>query len=174
MAAKVRNLLDRDGRYFARKVIPKKLRPFFGGKTELREALGPDRRTAISRLHAILATWELDLAEARRRLHGDIIENAAGNRPNAPLSEREMAVAHYFTELDLDLEERRYPDRGIISDMSWTRKARRKVLIDTAAGISTNEEMDAAIGWAIDAFRDRGNHNLVRGSEEWRALAIRG
>ncbi|MAZ18060.1 MAG: integrase [Ahrensia sp.] len=172
MAAKIRNLLCRDGRYFARKVIPKKLRPFFDGKTELREALGPDRRTAISRLHAILATWELDLAEARRRLHGDVIENAAGNRPNAPLSERQMAVAHYFTELDLDLAERRYPDRGIISDMSWTRKARRKVLIDTAAGISTNEEMDAAIGWAIDAFRDRRNHNLVRGSEEWRALAM--
>jgi hypothetical protein len=41
MAGKVRNLLNRDGRYFARLVIPKELRPFMNGKTELRTPLGP-------------------------------------------------------------------------------------------------------------------------------------
>lgn len=172
MAGKIRNLLFRDGRYYARKVIPKELRSFFDGKTELREPLGPDRRTAISRLHAILVSWNLDLAEARRRLHGDTIEKAAGNRPNAPMSESDMAIAHYFTELDIDKAERRFPDRDFITDMSWTRKTHRKALIDTAAGISKNEEMDAAIGWAIDSFRERGNHNLKYGTEEWRALAM--
>ncbi len=35
-------MLNHDGRYFARLVIPKGLRPFMGGKSELRTALGAD------------------------------------------------------------------------------------------------------------------------------------
>ncbi len=45
MAGKVKNLLNRDVRYFSRLVIPKDLRPFLENKVELREALGADRRT---------------------------------------------------------------------------------------------------------------------------------
>jgi hypothetical protein len=47
MAGKLRYFLERDGRYFARLVIPKKLRQYFENKTELREALGGDRRAAL-------------------------------------------------------------------------------------------------------------------------------
>ena len=50
MAGKVRHLLNRDGRYFARLVIPKELRPYLDGKTELRTPLGPDYRTALKKL----------------------------------------------------------------------------------------------------------------------------
>ena len=50
MSSKHRYLLNRDGRYFARIVIPKPLRPFLENKSELRELLGPDRRTVIARL----------------------------------------------------------------------------------------------------------------------------
>ncbi|TPJ72443.1 hypothetical protein FJ419_28000 [Mesorhizobium sp. B2-6-2] len=50
MAGRVRNLLNRNGRYFARLVIPKELRPYMDGRTELRTALGPDYRTALKAL----------------------------------------------------------------------------------------------------------------------------
>jgi hypothetical protein len=36
VAGKTTHLLNRNGRYFARLVVPKELRPFIGGKTELR------------------------------------------------------------------------------------------------------------------------------------------
>lgn len=39
MAGRVRDLLNRDGRYFARLVIPRDLRPFVDRKTELRRRL---------------------------------------------------------------------------------------------------------------------------------------
>ncbi|WP_420712663.1 DUF6538 domain-containing protein [Ancylobacter sp. SL191] len=50
IAAKVRHLLNRKGRFFARLVVPKDLRPFMDGKSELRSSLGPDRRTALKKL----------------------------------------------------------------------------------------------------------------------------
>ena len=50
MAGRVRNPLNRDGRYLARLVMPKELRPFMAGKTELRAgfrvaAVAEDART---------------------------------------------------------------------------------------------------------------------------------
>ncbi|MCD2185237.1 hypothetical protein [Rhizobium sp. GN54] len=39
VAGKVKNLLNRDGRYFSRLVIPKELCLFLDNKTELREPL---------------------------------------------------------------------------------------------------------------------------------------
>lgn len=39
MARQPKYTLNRDGRYFARHVIPKELRPFLDNRTELREAL---------------------------------------------------------------------------------------------------------------------------------------
>ncbi|WP_408962366.1 DUF6538 domain-containing protein [Neorhizobium sp. BETTINA12A] len=67
MARQPRYLLNRDGRYFARLVIPKSLRLFLDGKTELREALGPDRRIALSRLHSAVAGLQSKIATAERQ-----------------------------------------------------------------------------------------------------------
>ncbi|MDP3896968.1 MAG: hypothetical protein Q8Q62_09855 [Mesorhizobium sp.] len=39
-------MLERDGRCYARLVIPVLLRPFLNGKTELRTPLGGDRKAA--------------------------------------------------------------------------------------------------------------------------------
>ena len=55
MAGKVKNLLNRDGRYFSRLVIPKEIRPFLDNKTELREPFGPDRRTALAQRLSVSA-----------------------------------------------------------------------------------------------------------------------
>ncbi len=67
MAGSNRYLLNRDGRYFARLVIPKDLRPFLDNKTELRAPLGPDRRTAQASIHTAVADLQARIAVADRR-----------------------------------------------------------------------------------------------------------
>ena len=58
MQGKIRHLLERDGRYFARLVIPKALRPFMAGKYELRTPLGADRRVAIRALPSAIVALQ--------------------------------------------------------------------------------------------------------------------
>eukprot|EP01035_Chromulina_nebulosa_P054640 gene54640-74873_t len=70
MRRQVRNLLDRDGRYFARLVIPKDLRAFMDGKSELRTPLGGDYRTALKALPAAVATLHHSIALAERSAAG--------------------------------------------------------------------------------------------------------
>lgn len=66
MAGKVRYLIERDGRYHARVVVPARLRPIIK-KVELSAALGADRRAALRRLPAVVARFHDQLAEAERR-----------------------------------------------------------------------------------------------------------
>ena len=85
---KPRYLLNRDGRYFARLVVPPELRPFMDGedkgRTELRTPLGPDYRTALKRLHVAVADIQSRIALAERR-------HAEANRKPLPLAPRYAA-----------------------------------------------------------------------------------
>ena len=78
-------LLNRDGRYFARLVVPPDLRAHLAaphtGRTELRTPLGPDRRTALQNLHIAVADLQSKLAVAERR-------HAEANRKPLPLAPR--------------------------------------------------------------------------------------
>ena len=67
MAGKVRHLLNRQGRYFARLVIPKDIRHFMGEKTELCTALGADYRTALKLLPGAVANLQHEIALGERR-----------------------------------------------------------------------------------------------------------
>ena len=73
MADATRYLLNRDGRFFARLVVPKDLRQIIG-KTELRRPLGPDRRTAMKHLPGAVAILQHELAQAERKAasHGSL------------------------------------------------------------------------------------------------------
>lgn len=172
MAGQRTGLLGREGRWYARKVIPAELRPYFDGKRELRKPLGPDRRGANARLAAAMAEFEAEIAVARRKHEADRIERVTGAPARYPLTSEQTALAHYASELDLDMKERVFPDRDLVPDMSWSKPAFRKALIRAAAGTVGNEEMAALVGWAIDAYADRGNHAHERGSQEWRALGM--
>ena len=70
MAGKVRHLLNRSGRYFARLVVPADLRRFIG-KTELRAALG---KQAGEELPA-------DLTKAEASEHIDRLQKQTGRPP---------------------------------------------------------------------------------------------
>lgn len=65
MAGKVRYLIQKDGRYHARIVVPAALRKQVG-KVELSAALGPDRKTALRALPAAVARFQEELAAAAR------------------------------------------------------------------------------------------------------------
>ena len=66
MAGKVRYLIQRDGRYHARIVVPPALRKQVG-KVELSAALGPDRKAALRALPAVVARFQEKIAAAARR-----------------------------------------------------------------------------------------------------------
>jgi hypothetical protein len=65
MAGTPRYLLNRNGLYFARLVVPKDLREIVG-KTELREPLGPDRREALRLLPGAVTQLQHRIAVAER------------------------------------------------------------------------------------------------------------
>lgn len=85
MAGKVRHMLNRDGRYFARLVIPKDLRSFMDGKTELRTALGADYRQALKLLPGAVAALQHQIALAERRGAVAGAGVAVGAKPHTPV-----------------------------------------------------------------------------------------
>lgn len=167
MAGRVRNLLNRDGRYFARLVIPKDLRPFMDGKTELRKALGPDYRTSLKNLPGAVTTLQHEIALGERRAA------AAGERSATigryPLAIDEIALRNYQSLLAFDEELRnvdpRYALHSSIDDVLVAK------LRDGIAGRLNDLELAEVVGRRIERFRHLGNTTAAVGSDEWRTLA---
>ena len=103
MPSKIRFLLCRDGRYYARKVVPKELRVAVG-KSEIRLPLGADRREAIIQLPAALVMIDAKIDDALqgRQRGGASILTAA--RPSVPMDLVTLARTHYAQRLSFDEE----------------------------------------------------------------------
>ena len=174
MAAKIRNLLDRDGRYFARVVVPTEFRELVG-KRELLTPLGPDRRNALKRLPSAVAAHLDTIATARR------IAAAGKAPPNRSVSNIEIARLHYEALLREDEQLRNIlpltgdADLGRSGSVASFNAAlgpgRERILRKVAAGTCEPDEMAAVMGASVDIFRDRGMTNADEGSPEWRSLA---
>ncbi|SIQ11853.1 hypothetical protein [Bosea sp. TND4EK4] len=167
MAGTVRYLLNRDGRYFARLVVPPKLRPFIGGKSELRTALGPDRKEAIKRLNGAVALLQHEIALAERRAA------EAGQRPIAPgrypLTIDQLALRNYQSRIAFDEELRRTDHRyALIGSVDDGYAARFK---EGIAGRLSDAELHELVGARIERFRRLGNTTAEFGTSEWRSLA---
>lgn len=165
MAGTVRNLLNRDGRYFARLVVPKQLRQFIG-KTELRSPLGPDRREAMKKLPGAVALLQHEIALAERRAVD------AGQRQvtigRYPLAADQIALRNYQSRLAFDDQLRNMDARHSAGYVDERLVAQ---LRDGIAGRLTNEELQALVGERIEYYRRLGNTTAEPGSEEWRTLA---
>ena len=166
MAGKVRYLLNRDGRYFARLIIPKELRQYFDGKTELRTALGPDYRSAI-RLHpGAVASIQHQIGEAERK------SAKSRNKPIAvryPLLPNQIAFNNYQTRIAFDEELRRADPRYVqigIDDMLVND------LQQGMAGRLADAELRELVGNRIERYRKLGNTSVEFGTTEWRDLAM--
>lgn len=171
MAARIPHLLDRDGRYYARIVVPKPLRSLFDGRWEMSAPLGADRREALRRLPSAVAEIQSQLEAARAQLRTAYRPKVQA-RPGKSLTDRQMAAQHYGTELALDDSERAaYATEAPPTDMSAFGPAHEAALRKVVSGKATNDEMAAAVGWIIDAMRESGHTYVERGTEKWRALA---
>jgi len=164
MAGKVRNLLNRDGRYFARLVVPKELVRFVG-KTELRTPLGPDYREALKKLPGAVALLQHDIALAERRAVEAGQKNVTIGR--YPLAPDQIALRNYQARLAFDDAARndpRYASVGI--DDVLVAKLR-----DGMAGRLDDAGLAQAVGDRIERFRHLGNTTAEPGTDEWRTLA---
>ncbi|MDO9640410.1 MAG: hypothetical protein Q7J44_17895 [Pseudotabrizicola sp.] len=163
MAGAQRYLLNRDGRFFARLVVPKDLRCVVG-KSELRAPLGPDRRTAIKLLPGAVAQLQHQIAQAERKASPSNIPAAPARYPLAP---DQIALSHYRQRLTFDDELRndvRY-STGSVDDMHV------QSLREAMAGRLNDEELSGLRGTSIERFRRSGNLTAQIGSDEWRQIA---
>ena len=191
--------------YYARVAVPESLRGAIG-KRELIATLGPDYRDAVKMLPGVVAEMKAQISAARRQSTDRVIHRLV-TRPD-PLTTRQIAAAHYASELATDraqrfvpvddaqlwrlqraaIENARHdPADGLLpapralpvspdySDLPASQpintRPYQETLARVASGKADAEEAKAAIGWAIDGFRERGNTNIQEGSAEWRKLA---
>lgn len=165
MAGRTRNLLNRDGRYFARLVVPKELRRF-AGKSELRKPLGPDRREALKKLPGAVALLQHEIALAERRAVEAGAKAVTVGR--YPLAADQIALRSYHHRLDQD-EEMRNAGRqwaSLTIDDGFVGQLRRGM-----AGQLDDGELAQLVGHRIERFRQLGNTTAEFGGEEWRTLA---
>lgn len=166
MSGKVRHLLNRDGRYFARLVVPKELRPYLENKTELRQSLGADRRIALSSLPTAVAGLQHQISQAERRAQIDTGQPVEPGR--YPLAFDQIALNNYHARLAFDEELRNaspYYSRVGIDD--------RLVLLlrSGIAGSLDDDTLETLVGSRIDHYRRLGNTTVKKGTQEWRTLA---
>lgn len=167
MAGKIRNLLPRNGRYYARLTVPAPLRPIIG-KRELTEPLGADRTVAIRLLSSAIHRMQMELDHARDRVTA--LNPAAPSR-RRPLSVRQMALAHYGRELERDDAARSLPNAYDPQHEAKFRPTYYYALKRAARGGAEDDELAALIQWAVDEFANEGNPVPAKGSEDWRTLA---
>lgn len=103
MGGKLRHFLKREGRFFSRIAVPKKLRGIIG-TSELRAPLGADRREAsrghhveVAKLMALITAAEQELA---------LTTGTPAAQPRYPMSGEEMAQMNYRFRVEQDAEAR--------------------------------------------------------------------
>lgn len=168
MAGQLRHWKERNGRYSARLVVPRKLRPYLDGKTELEIQLGGDKREAIRNHAAAVAAIQHQIGIARQKHAAATGQRDA--RPSYPLSATQMAVRDYLSLIQFDDEVRRH-DHHFADSM-----VDERLVTDLRAGMAgrlTDDELDELIGYRIERFRLRGNTGAAKGSPEWRDLAMK-
>lgn len=167
MAGKIRNLLLRSGRYYARLTVPVSLRPVIG-KREMTEPLGADRTVAIRLLPSAVHRMQLELDQARERTASLTPARAVKQKT---MSLRRLALARYDDEMRADTEKRSVPGGH---DPEYSRLFGQKlfyILKRAEAGGAADDELAALMQYAIDEFRAAGTNMPNRGTDEWRTVA---
>ncbi|RCW87608.1 tyrosine-type recombinase/integrase [Phyllobacterium bourgognense] len=168
MAAKTRNWLERNGRYYARVVIPLPLRPFMGGKSQLTEPLGPDLRSARNLHSGAVARIRAQIDIAKQKANASGLHGQKRFTPE-PISINEIAHRHYLRRLELDRKLR-------LSNNNWASISIDDLVVaqlrDGMAGKLGDNALLDAVGPATAHFQQLGNTTAKFGSHEWRELAM--
>lgn len=171
MAGKIRHLLNRGGRYYARLSVPVALRSIVG-KRELVEALGPDTRTAERKLSGVVAKMQNQLDAA-------LAQSVSKKTPTKPLigqrlNDRQIARAFYDSELALDRANRDAGNANVRMNKISNETYSTKWLDDLnsiVAGLANDNDIEVMLGGIFDELTSRGHIQAVTGSPEWRKLA---
>ena len=166
------HMQSRNGRYYARLVVPAELRDVVGQR-EFAKALGADYREAKRKLPIVLGPWFEQLAKARRHVAGDSVQQVTGANPAYPMTHDQLAQAHYIYELESDAVERRHSDydEALVSFSDDAYSDWRGRLERAASGRMSQDEMAATIGWAVDRFKERDNV-ILRNAADWKHVAM--
>ena len=168
MTGKLRNMVERDGRFFARLVVPLPLRPIVG-KTELRTPLGGDRRLAVRNLYAEVARLQDVLTAAEAQLGSTVI----GKRPFSMSN----AAKVFFAHLEQDDEDDRNRPRGVEETQEaarWGEDVTSDFLFRlrwAASGKASDYDVESIMGFASRHLNDRGNSPVKFETREWRERA---
>lgn len=167
MAGKVRHLLDRDGRFFARMVVPKALRPIVG-RSEMLEPLGPDRTLALRKHPAAVAEMQaiLDAARAQAKTKQAV---AAPARRGRPLTPQQMAQQHYRTQVAFDQEVRETDSR---QSLGFVDEFYAEDLKRAASGAASNDELQSVVGRILNIFRIQGHTKVTADDPDFRKTAM--
>ncbi|WP_370743508.1 DUF6538 domain-containing protein, partial [Roseinatronobacter ekhonensis] len=166
MAGAQRYLLNRNGRFFARLVVPRDLRSVVG-KSELRTPLGSDRSTAIKRLPGAVAQLQHKIALGERKLSP---ANVTPDFARYPLAPDQIAISHYEQRLAFDDQIRDSPDYARVSSIGIN-DLYVEQLQAGVAGRLFDKQLAELIGAQIERFRAIGNVDATLGSDEWRTIA---
>lgn len=164
MAGAQKYLLNRNGRFFARLVVPRDLRKIVG-KTELRAPLGPDRRTAMKHLPGAVASLQHEIAQAERKATP---ANSTAAPMRYPLAPDQIVHVSYQDRLRQDEEARKAGPAWALGEID------PDFVADLRAGMAgrlTNAALQELMGARIERFRLSGNTDATPGSTEWRNLA---
>ena len=168
MAVKIRFLLFRDGRYYARRIVPTELRPIIG-KNELREPLGADRRRAIEQLPVALVKINALIDHARAAQYSrNGADRAYLAAKLAPMAASELARTHYNEQLALD-------DALRNSGSGWAKIGINDAYVfdlrAASAGTLNDAEIVELLGSFINRYYLRGNITAAPNTPEWRQYA---
>ena len=150
------NLKLRGSVYYARLKVPLELQHLMGVKELARSLNTKDRRTASMRKLSVLAEWHEQFESLRRRRH---------------VSETDFANAtweHYAAELEADERERALPVSEGASGLAILRQHQLRALRQHLGRGET-----VMVQWAADAFIERHQLILERGSNQYRELCFR-
>ncbi|WP_438991077.1 hypothetical protein [Lentibacter sp.] len=166
MAGKIKNFLDRDGRYFSRIAVPKELRPYLGNKTELRKALGGDKRNAIAQHTIEVALLQMMLDDAKRQYTDAVTKRASAFEP---WSIQQIAADNYLGRLAFDTELRAtthlYAQPGIDDQLA-------ALLKRGYSGLLEDGELAVLVVERVNRYKYLGRTAAQYGTREWRALAM--
>lgn len=147
MAGNVRYLLNRDGRYFARLVVPKELRGHLGDRSELRTPLGPDYRLAIRNLPGAVAEMQYKIALAERK----VTPKASPHTPaRYPLRHDEITALNYREQNAFDESLRRADPR--YASFGFVDEELVRALRDGMAGKLTTPNLPPSWGTGSNAI----------------------
>ena len=169
MAGKIKNFQDRDGRYFSRISVPEKLRPYLGNKTELRKALGGDRRSAIAKHQIEVAVFQMMLSEAESQYRDATSRKVVQAAHVEPWSIQEIAADNYLRRLDFDTELRETTHLYAQPELDDQLAA---LLKRGYSGLLEDGELALLVVTQVNRYKYLGRATAQYGSREWRVLAM--